>query len=483
MLPDRVATAITDFLATCQAPALLEPGQAPLALDKERLRFEITPQGAWMEAWDGNRYWSRRIVQAGVPSRKRLDLESSRFGKRHLTVSLIDTADARTQPAIDKSHRSTLTGQFRSFLSRNFCGWDCEAFRAEAKLEHSFSPLYPSALLKRGEESIAAIAAPDRDTSFHVLTFALIWLEHVRARRLLLYLPKEHSRAAVLLARHLNPQRVQTEIWLYDGNGIEAPLDARDFGNLQSSLLPRYSRLAGPAWWLDLLSRHPEIDAIEEPDGSLSFRIRGLAFARLRPSFGNELPKLTFGLRRKVLATEKQLPAIEALIAEINTFRCAASPDRRNPFYFSEPERWLESQVRANIGELDAATLPAPLYGQALGSLQGERGAIDLLGIDQAGRLQIFELKTTEDIHLPLQAFDYWLRIRHHQQHQDFANSGYFTSERISSLPPKVFLVSPCLHFHPMSETVLKYLPRECETVRLGLNSDWRQRLDVVLRM
>jgi hypothetical protein len=490
MIPERIAATITDFLSTCQSPALLEHGHTPLAIHNERLRLEVTPQGTWMEAWDGDRYWSRRIVQTGVPNRKRLDLESSRFGKRKLTVTLIDTADARSQPRIDKSHRSTLTEQFRTFLTRNFPNWRWEAFRSEAKLEHSFSPLFPTALLTRGNEAVAAIAAPNRDTSFHVLTFALIWLDYVRkwhgelaARRLLLYLPSEFARPALLLARHLNRERLTTDIRLYSSKDLDLPLDPNDQGNLHSEVLPRYSRLAGPAWWIQFLARHPEVDSIEEPDGGLSFRVRGLTFARLIPTTGNDRPRLTYGINKRTPATQDQIPRIESLLADLNSLRSTTTPHRNHKHYLAEPERWLESQLRRNLQEVDADLQPAHLYGQVLGSIGGERSALDLLGIDRAGRLQILELKATEDIHLPLQAFDYWLRIRHHQRHNDFAGNGYFPTEQISPAPPRLFLISPSLHFHPMTETVLRYLPRECETVRIGINSDWRQHFDVVLRM
>ena len=37
---------------------------------------------------------------------------------------------------------------------------------------------------------------------------------------------------------------------------------------------------------------------------------------------------------------------------------------------------------------------------------------LDLLTVDRCGRLLVIELKADEDLHLPLQGLDYWLRVR-----------------------------------------------------------------------
>jgi len=50
-----------------------------------------------------------------------------------------------------------------------------------------------------------------------------------------------------------------------------------------------------------------------------------------------------------------------------------------------------------------------------------------VLTVTHAGRLAILKLKATELLHLPLQAADDWLRIRHHLLQVDFPRYGYFT--------------------------------------------------------
>jgi hypothetical protein len=51
---------------------------------------------------------------------------------------------------------------------------------------------------------------------------------------------------------------------------------------------------------------------------------------------------------------------------------------------------------------------------------------LDLLGVTRRGRLVVIELKAFEDIQLPIQAVDYWLRLRGHQREGDFQRYGYF---------------------------------------------------------
>jgi hypothetical protein len=94
----------------------------------------------------------------------------------------------------------------------------------------------------------------------------------------------------------------------------------------------------------------------------------------------------------------------------------------------------------------------------------------------------VIELKASEDIHLPLQALDYWLRVRRHQRAGDLAEAGYFESMILSDQAPLLWLVSPGLRFHSSTDTILKYLLPEIQTTRIGLNENWRRGLDVIFR-
>ena len=95
-------------------------------------------------------------------------------------------------------------------------------------------------------------------------------------------------------------------------------------------------------------------------------------------------------------------------------------------------------------------------------------------------RLAILELKASENPDLPLQAADYWQRVRRHQVEGHFARYGYFPGLELQDLPPLVYLVAPVLRFHPTTDALLSYLTPEMEVVRLGLAESWRRGIRVV---
>ncbi len=479
---EQLAAAISDFVAGCELPALLESGESPIPLSPERFRVDLSAKGLWLEAWDERRMWSRRILSAGQPQRKRLELEAFRFGKKPVKVTLIDAADSRSNAALEKSFRSAFAERFRLFLNRQFGAWHLREFRSEANLEKSQSPVYPSAIYTRGNERILAFGAPPRDTGFHALTFALIALSSAATQRLVLYLHESFARPVVQLARRLNPNKALIDIWVYGDDGNETLLDAADCGNLDSCLAMRVSRLAGPAWWLDIVDSHPDLDSIEEPDGSFSYRILGFEVARMLPAFGNATQKILWGPKLRSEASPSSRAALERYCMQVRERRRHDPPDLVDPIYLASPERWLESSVRKNIREIDAS-FQGEVYGQVIGALGGERSTADLLALDGVGRLSVLELKASEDIHLPLQAFDYWLRVREHLTAGDFQGQGYWPGRQIANLAPKLYLVAPALHFHPSTQAILSFLPRECEAEIVGLAANWRQRSSVALRM
>jgi hypothetical protein len=148
-----------------------------------------------------------------------------------------------------------------------------------------------------------------------------------------------------------------------------------------------------------------------------------------------------------------------------------------------KPEQVLEARVRAELETIDATLLAAPVYGQAPTFAAGERDVIDLLAADRRGRLAVLELKASQDLHLPLQALDYWLRVKWHAERGEFASRGYFPGVGLTREPPRLFLVAPALEFHPTTETILRFLSPEIEVERVGLAVEWSVRLRVVLRV
>lgn len=123
----------------------------------------------------------------------------------------------------------------------------------------------------------------------------------------------------------------------------------------------------------------------------------------------------------------------------------------------------------------------------------GDRGMLDLLTLDRKGRLVVMELKADEDLHLPLQVLDYWIRVRALNADRQpgpgashplsaFERSGYFQDAEVSPLEPRLLLIAPALRIHPANEVVLRFFSQKVEWELVALGEHWRQELKVVFR-
>jgi hypothetical protein len=213
-----------------------------------------------------------------------------------------------------------------------------------------------------------------------------------------------------------------------------------------------------------------------EAAGGWSLRVRGLEFARCVNG------EVRFGLHTRRVARERNGPDIERLAAEIASMRHPEAPAAAGGLACAVPERWLEGCIRAALPVIDAGLLPEPVYGQAPTVSGGERGIIDLLAAGLDGRLTVVEVKASEDIHLPLQALDYWARVKTHLEAGDFGRCSYFQGVPINTRAPRLLLVAPALQFHPTTETILRFYAPAIEVERIGLAMNWRTSLKVVFR-
>jgi hypothetical protein len=139
------------------------------------------------------------------------------------------------------------------------------------------------------------------------------------------------------------------------------------------------------------------------------------------------------------------------------------------PTRWTGPEREIELSARANPEAFDARLLPNPVYGQAPTLASGQRGIIDLLTAGRDGRLTLIELKASEDVHLPLQALDYWIRVKWHLDRGEISARGYFPGIELAPEPPRIILAAPALEFHPANETILRFFNPTIEVERIGL--------------
>jgi hypothetical protein len=103
--------------------------------------------------------------------------------------------------------------------------------------------------------------------------------------------------------------------------------------------------------------------------------------------------------------------------------------------------------------------------------------------VDYAGRLAVVELKASADLHLPLQALDYWIRVKWHLGRGEFGANGYFPGVALGQEEPRLLLVSPSLEFHATTETLLGYFAPHIAVERVGLAVEWRQGLEIMFRL
>jgi hypothetical protein len=145
------------------------------------------------------------------------------------------------------------------------------------------------------------------------------------------------------------------------------------------------------------------------------------------------------------------------------------------------PERWLETVVRASLTTINPFLRPEPVHRQVLTLAGTDRDLIDLLAVTTDGRLCVLELKASEDLQLPIQALDYWMRIYWHARRQELNH--LFPQIPLLTLPPKLILLAPALQFHSTSATILHYFSSLIDVERVGVNTEWREQLRVTLRL
>jgi hypothetical protein len=486
--PD-VYAAVERFLASARKPILLDPGEEPFPISSGN--FVLIPRGSFatIECWTETRNLVRRVRRIAAQRPGRLDLEVERFGSRPGRLLLLDRAHPSNDAAARHGVRLQYRERFRLALRRQFPNWNIAELSTEPDLHHSLSPSYPRAFLRRGRAAFAAIGASDNCLDHGgVLSFGLIWLDHLRRREkrygvegLALFLPAEKERTTCHRVRYLNPQIARYGVFVQHSEGAEDPVSPEDYSNLDTKLEPFRESMSNSSLELresvQRIAAIPGVEQRSKPDGSVSLAVRGLEFAL--SSHG----ALFFGIEDRQKAVEpRHFREIEQLANGLLRLRHAQAADRANSLYTRHPEAWLESQVRSAIESLDAALLPSPLYSQAPHLAGGDRGVIDLLASDRSGGLAVIEVKATEDIHLPLQALDYWMHVKWHLERGEFTANGYFPGVSLRPDPPRLLLVAPALDFHPTNQTVLQYFSREVPAERIGIGLEWRKELKVMYR-
>jgi hypothetical protein len=481
---NEARAAIEAFLESCRQPALLEPGEELLPLSGDNFVLDQHGGRLTLQAWDRTRNLTRRVTDVQSSAAGRLELTVERFAKRQGQLFLLDLVQRAGADLGRRSGRLVFRERFRLLLRRQFPEWNLAELSAEPNLEFSLSPAFPRAFLRSGQHGWAAIGCPSEADSGAVLSFGLIWLDYLRRRErriivegLAVYVPAGRERACALRLLCLDPTAARFELFAYTEDDAVARVDPRDHGNLDTRLDPCRRPEPNQADPWQALHALPGVERVLKHDGRASLRVRGYEFAEL------ESGELRFGLAERHPARPHNLAEVETLARELDRFRSPGAADRDHPLFRQYPEAWLESQARSYLDTLGASLLRDPVYGQVPAFAAGERGVIDLLAVDRSGRLTVIELKASADLHLPLQALDYWIRVKWHLDRGEFSTRGYFPGIALRSDPPRLLLVSPALDFHPTTETVLSFFSPAVEVERIGVAVEWRKGLHVMFRL
>lgn len=460
------------------------------------MHCELHRQGknSLVHLWSDRRNLTRRVLRVRERSEDHIILEVQRFGRSKPGRLEFLRADSRRSPG--RITREQFRSRLYRVLAERFPDASVDSLTAVPNLEHSFSGLYVRGQMHEGTRSWAVMAvspAEDAAAIEGMLAFGLLWLDWTRShadRRavegLRLLVPEGTSRVLRERVPALS-NAARTEIYEFnEPEGRMQKIDPGDVGNLEGRLVPRReieSTLAEAsnvaAHIRAIVPGAAEAIATRVPAGTreAALGFRGLEFARCT----REGVYFGIGDARQKLSEETE-DKLERLIRQLDLHRNSLAEETNHPLYRAAPERWLETLVRSDATRLDAHLDPAHLYSQVPALAAGDRGVLDLLGVTTLGRLVVIELKASEDIQMPLQAVDYWSRVRHLQQEGDFQSHGYFQGKELDPRPPLVWLVAPGLRFHSATEILLKYLSPEIQFTRIGLSENWRRGLKIVFR-
>jgi len=472
---------VETFLSCCRRPALVEYGDSPMPLLPGQYELEIRKGALYIHAWPGEVSFSRRITAVCSPKAGSLDCTIQMFAGKTGRLGILDLDHPKAAPRVLQGSRRTFGEGFRRMLSRQFPGWHIEKLSTEMDLSRSFSPVYPRALLRKGNQNIAAMACPSAADERGILSFALLWHAYVAGRRgnrqnvpLALFFPDDAGRLTALRLKWLH---INCRAFRFNNHRAAGEVDLADLGNLDTHLVSRKPEVPLSPEASALIRRLQEqfgIESVFEADGTLRLTCEGLEFAR----FTNQ--RIVYGILERKECSLAELGEIEKLGMHVSELR-RSSANKTHPLYRTQPEKRLEAVVRRNLGTVEASLQGQSVLGQVITFAAMDRDVIDLVSISREGRLHVLELKAEEDIHLPLQALDYWMRVRWHIFSGEFDN--YFPGTVVQRLSPKLVLIAPSIRFHPSNATVLSYFSPEIETERIGVNLEWEQGLRVAFRL
>ncbi len=503
--PAALAEALERFLSDNPRASVVEDGAVLFDMERSRWTLDAASGRCVLQLWSEERNLVRTVV--GLQERRDcLRLEVRRFGQpKPQVLRLVPDRDTRTPSARDNCRRSYVRILGR-VLSRSFPDLKQGDFLASADLEHSFGPAYVRGMLERGQRAWAVVGINAEETQSSVdgiLTIAVLWLEHCRARSegrrvvegVKVIVPAGMAATTRERLPFLHPHAAKWELHeLDERREVLEPAGDPQAGNLRTHLPATFNPAALER---SLAAVERVLAVVDAPDRArvevlprspteISFRLHGLEFARVQQtvsagSFARE-HRITFGAgASETPLNEETEPALRDLVRRLF---CSRHPrgSTRDPLFRMGGERWLEAALRADLADLEPGLVPGPVYTQVPALASSDRGMLDLLAVTRAGRLAVLELKVSEDLHMPMQGLDYWMRVRDLHREGAISKAGYFAGIPLSPLPPRLYFIVPALRVHSTVDSVLRHFSPEIEWRLLALDEKWRERRTVIFR-
>jgi len=513
--PEQLAATVQRFLDDEPAAVLVENGRILFDLRLAHATIAREHDRCVLHVWSEERDLVRNVVDVTV-RKVGLRLHVLRMGK-----TKPETLELQPQQRRLPSERDTLRTKFipllERLLPRYFPEHKVESLRTAMDLERSFGPAYARGLLVRGSSAWAVIAVNSDESQALIdgtLTLGVLWLHHCReqsgGRRLIeglrLILPRGKSTVTSARLRWMSSRAAKWELYELDEKAEELFFrDPDNQGNLDSHLVHAPNLSAAEERFRPAIERArallpaeaaPQMEILFRSGSEVALMWNGLEFARIETAVAEDFSRseeILFGSAAKAtLLTAESAPKLREMVAQL-VARRRATGDKRDKLYRQQPERWLESLLRRAPETLDAMIEPQPIYAQVPAFTAADRAILDLLAVRRDGRLVVIEIKADEDLHLALQALDYWVRVRRHQESNrdtsgslnaknDLDRFGYFPGRRLRPEAPLLYLVAPALRIHPATEIVLRYISPEIDWTLIALDERWREKVRVVFR-
>jgi hypothetical protein len=511
MTPESLMQTVQEFLSEASGAVVLEDGAVTFDLAQAKYSISGEHNKCLLHLWSAERNTVRRVLDAKVKSGA-LRLAVTRLGQARPTKLEICRERDRRSPSAKRAARAAYEAKLRRAIERHFPGFAIARLTTGVDLEKSFGPIYARGLLRQGQSAFAILGVNASETQSSIdaaLTFGILWLDVCRGdphfsqnrgemghpsclvQGLILFVPAGTS--ALVRERIANLNRVAAKWRLFEfdeRHDAVVEIDCTDRGNIATRLAHATNETAALERFAESSARIqtilPNCEVAFLSPVEIAFRWRGLEFARAR--MGAEA--VTFRSKQEIVfgvgAEERVLDDrnwafFVQLVTALREARHPYGP-RGERLFRMNPERWLESLVRADVSVIDERLETESVYSQVPAFSAADRAMIDVLTLTRDGRLAVVELKADEDIHLPLQGLDYWARVQWHHGRGEFLKFGYFGGRELSAGAPLLFLVAPALRVHPATDVILRYVSPEIEWAFVGIDERWREGVRVVFR-